>query len=381
MLEIFLDAKPLYYDEIDYARFPRIYNRIKSHFQLPKIIHLVGTNGKGTTGRFLAMALHHLSYKVGHFTSPHISKFNERIWLDGQDSSDLLLEATHQRLLEILSIEDSEALSYFEYTTLLAMLVFEDCEFVVLEAGLGGEFDATAVFDKILTLVTPIDIDHEAFLGNTIEAIAKTKLKAIEHTAIIAEQKNLEVYDVAESLAQEGGLLIYKLDEILKKEDKKLLLEISKELDLPFYLEQNLALSIAALCWLEIAYTKESFKDSKLFGRLTRFRENILIDVGHNALAARSIVTQLRTDKYILIYNTYKDKDFREILRILKPIIKHVEIIDIDGQRVASLDSLHKVLIDLEVEYTKYNKINKSNNYLIFGSFSVAQSFLREYNE
>ncbi len=381
MLEDFLGTKPLYYDEIDYDRFPQIYNRIKSYFKLPKIIHLVGTNGKGTTGRFLAVALHNLSYKVGHFTSPHILKFNERIWLDGKDSTDALLEVAHQRLLRILKKEESDALSYFEYTTLLGILVFEECEFVVLEAGLGGEFDATAVFDKILTLVTPIDIDHEAFLGKSIEAIATTKLKAIEHTAIIAEQKNLEVYDVAESLAQEDNLRIYKVDEILQKEDKKLLLEISKELDLPFYLEQNLALSIAALCWLEIAYTKESFKDSKLFGRLTRFRENILIDVGHNALAARSITTQLSTNKYILIYNTYKDKDFKEILRILKPIIKHVEIININGQRVATLDSLHKVLIDLEIKYTKYSKINKNSNYLVFGSFSVAQSFLREYNE
>ncbi len=381
MIEDFLAAKPLYYDEIDYDRFPQIYNRVKSHFKLPKIIHLVGTNGKGTTGRFLAGALHNLSYKVGHFTSPHISKFNERIWLDGQDASDALLEVAHQRLLGILSKEDSDVLSYFEYTTLLGMIVFEDCEFVVLEAGLGGEFDATAVFDKILTLVTPIDRDHEDFLGKTIEAIAKTKLRAIKHTAIIAEQKNLEVYDVVENLAQERGLLIYKVEEMLSKDDKKLLLEISKELELAFYLEQNLALSIAALCCLGIAYEKESFKDSKLFGRLTRFRDNILIDVGHNSLAACSIMTQLSPNKYILIYNTYKDKDFKEILRILKPIIEHVEIIDIDGQRVASLDSLHKVLIDLEIEYTKYNKISKNNNYLIFGSFSVAQSFLREYNE
>jgi len=91
VLQKFLDEKPLYYEKIDYARMPRIYESIKSHFKIPKIIHLIGTNGKGTTGRFLATALHSLGFSTGHYTSPHILKFNERVWLNGRDVSSEIL--------------------------------------------------------------------------------------------------------------------------------------------------------------------------------------------------------------------------------------------------------------------------------------------------
>lgn len=380
MLNIFLDAKPLFYDEIDYDRFPRIYKKIKQNFKTPKIVHIVGTNGKGTTGRFLATAIHNLGYSVGHYTSPHISKFNERIWINGADVSDEDLDLNHEILSKLIDSDDLEALSYFEYTTLLGMWMFSDCEYVILEAGLGGEFDATAVFNKSLTLVTPIDIDHEAFLGSTIASIASTKLNAIQNNAIIATQKHDDVYDVVKEKVKEKSINIKNIQEYLDDEDEKKISEISKELKLASYLENNLSLSISALKFFNLSYNVNTFNNSRLFGRLTRFRDNIIIDVGHNVLAAQSIVESLRKNKYILIYNSYKDKDYKQILSILKPIIDCVEIIDIDGQRAASLESLHETLIDLKIEYKKYNKINKNSKYLVFGSFSVAESFLREYN-
>ena len=260
------------------------------------------------------------------------------------------------------------------------MLVFKECEYIILEAGLGGEYDATAVFEKQLTLVTPIDMDHQPFLGDSIEEIATTKLNAIQNNAIIAHQKYVKIYEVINKLNKSSVLNIKLIDDFLNNDDIIFISEVAKELKLPLYLEQNLALSVAALRFFGIKYYKNNFKDSRLFGRLTQFRDNIIIDVGHNVLAAQSIVSELSPKKYILVYNSYKDKEYKKILYILKPIIRHVEIIEIDEQRIASIASLQKVLIELKIEYTKYNKINKSNNYLIFGSFSVAQSFLREYN-
>jgi len=135
VLESFLANKPLFYDEIDYTRMPRIYKSIKNEIKLPKIIHLVGTNGKGTTGRFLASALYSLGYNTGHYTSPHILEFNERIWLNGKNVSNETLDNFHQKLLRLLAAEDAEALSYFEYTTLLALLIYQECDYVILEAG------------------------------------------------------------------------------------------------------------------------------------------------------------------------------------------------------------------------------------------------------
>lgn len=380
MLLDFLNAKPLYYDEIDYTRMPRIYEKIKHHMPKPKTIHLIGTNGKGTTGRFLATSLHNLGYKVGHYTSPHIMEFNERIWLEGKDSSDELLEKNHQKLRSILSSEDADALSYFEYTTLLAMLCFSECDYVVLEAGLGGEHDATAVFPKTLTLVTPIDKDHEVFLGDTVEAIATTKMNAVQNNAILAKQKHENVYDVAKKLNERKKINISPLEQHLEADDHDKIKQIAKELMLEDYLVQNLSLAVGGLKSLGVEYEVESFKNARLFGRLSPVGENILVDVGHNPLAAKSIAKALEGERVNLIYNSYKDKNYKEILQTLKPIVDLVEIIDVYDVRAESRALLQNTLKELEIKYIDFTQIDPKQKYLVFGSFSVVEAFLRKYN-
>lgn len=380
MLQKFLDAKPLYYDEIDYTRMPRIYARIKEQLKIPKIIHLIGTNGKGTTGRFLASALYSLGFRVGHYSSPHIVAFNERIWMDGRDVSDALLESAHKRLQEILNEQESEALSYFEYTTLLAMIVYEGCDYVVLEAGLGGEHDATAVFEKILTLITPIGMDHEAFLGDTIEKIATTKLRAVQKVAIVGNQKNAKVLDVAKEIATGLGALIYNVESLITQSDLEKIALISQKLALESYLQENLKLAIAALKYLRLEYTVETFNESRLFGRLTKIQKNILLDVGHNVLAANAIVQSLKGEKYIVIYNSYKDKNYKEILSILKPIIEYVAVIKVEDARIEKPEILASTLDELGIVHREFSEVCSENNYLVFGSFSVAEAFLKVYH-
>jgi len=380
LLDLFLEKKPLYYDEIDYSRMPRVYETIKEKIKLPKIIHIVGTNGKGTTGRFLATALHTRGFKVGHYTSPHILEFNERIWLDGENVSTQTLNAAHQTLLERLSENDANALSYFEYTTLLALLIYQECDYVVLEAGLGGEYDATAVFENVLTLVTPIDFDHEAFLGSTLEDIATTKLNAVKSAAILAKQKHQEVYRVAQKIATEKNLTIESYGKYLDEDDLQKITLISQSMDLVEYLQENLSLAVAALRFLEISYREEDFSNARLFGRLSKLGKNILLDVGHNPLAASSIANALKGNKYTLIYNTYKDKDYKNILRILRPIIKDVQIIAIDEERIVEKKVLEESLESLGIEWSDFVNIDIKREYLVFGSFSVAEIFLKKYH-
>jgi dihydrofolate synthase/folylpolyglutamate synthase len=381
VLENFLSAKPLYYDEIDYSRMPRVYDKIKKNLPKVKIIHLIGTNGKGTTGRFLASALYSLGFKTGHYTSPHILNFNERIWYNGQDVKNEILEKAHVELQTILSKDDSESLSYFEYTTLLALLIYKDCEYVLMEAGLGGEHDATAVFDKVLTLVTPISYDHQAFLGDTLEEIARTKLNAIQTNAIISTQKELKVYQVVDNLVSSKSLNIKKVTDILNSDDEVKISKIAKKLKLPNYLIENLSLSISALKFLNIEYSEKNFIGSRLFGRLTYINENIIVDVGHNPLAAEAIVRALKPDKYVLIYNTYKDKDYKKILEILKPIVTKVEIILINNERVETNEGLKRTLNDLEIKYSIYESVKPDIRYLVFGSFSVVEAFMKGQNK
>ena len=377
MLEDFLYQKPLFYDEIDYLRMPRVYGFVKSKIKLPKIIHIIGTNGKGTTGRFLASALYAIGYQTGHYTSPHILNFNERIWINDHDISDTALEMAHQELLKILHEDDAKSLSYFEYTTLLALWLFQDLEYVILEAGLGGEHDATAVFKNILTVVTPIDKDHEAFLGTTIKEIATTKLNAVQTEAIVAKQIHEDVYNV---LAK-NKIKNTKSISLLQNEDSVKIEQIASSLFLADYLKENLTTAVATLKFLQIDYETKHFLNSRLFGRLTQFKDNILLDVGHNKLAAQAIFKTLQPKKYRLIYNSYKDKDYNMILKILKPIIECVEIIDIVDKRAVQKSVLQETLQELDIVSYTFEKISNDHNYLVFGSFSVVEAFLKGYSE
>ena len=203
----FLEHKTLYYDKIDFTVVKSSWDKLSQKIKLPFVIHIVGTNGKGSTGRFLAHYLHKKDYKVLHYSSPHIMKFNERIWINGSDVSDENLELAHQFLQDLFEIELLEKLTYFEYTTLLAFYLSKDFDYLVLEAGLGGEFDATNVVENNLSLITTIGLDHQSFLGNTVEEIAATKMRSCDNKMLIGYQVFPEVvktaFEVKEQILKE----------------------------------------------------------------------------------------------------------------------------------------------------------------------------------
>ncbi len=358
---------------------PKVYAQVQEHFLHPQVIHIIGTNGKGTTGRFLATVLESLGLNVGHYSSPHIVEFNERIWLNGRSVSDALLEQAHQKLLQILSQEDAEMLSYFEYTTLLAMYIYRDVDYVVLEAGLGGEHDATAVFDNILTLVTPIGKDHEAFLGNTLQEIVQTKLNAVKKTAILAQQNEPLVREWSQQIVQAKGCCLFDVEALLDGNDREKIKIIREELALEEYLVNNLSLAVSALKFLKIDYTPKSFHNARLFGRMSKLGNNIILDVGHNTLAAEAITNALAGKKFTLVYNSYKDKNYKEILHILKPILSQVQIIAIEEERIVQQALLEEVLSSLAIQYSDFTAFDANETYLVFGSFSVVAAFLKAY--
>ena len=391
-----MESKPLYYKEIEHERVHVAYGLLKPYIKQPKTVHIVGTNGKGSTGRMIAHLAYRSGLSTGHYSSPHILKFNERIWLDGADVSDEVLEKAHQKLFALLGKEMSDALSYFEYTTLLAFVVFENCDFMVLEAGLGGEFDATNVCDKELSVITPIGIDHQAFLGETIEEIAATKIRSIQKKVLLAPQGYDEVLEVAKKIALEknaklytvGASLVGALDIEMSIQPKgthkghpyDALKEIAKQKAWPEYLVDNATVALCALDILDIPYDINDLLSLELFGRFYPLTENIRIDVGHNPLAAQAIEKAL-DQKVVLIYNSLDDKDYEEVLRTLKPKVKRVEIIKIHTQRATTLKAIEKALNKVGIEYSYFDeKIDRDEQYLVFGSFYVVEEFLKKYN-
>jgi dihydrofolate synthase/folylpolyglutamate synthase len=368
----FLEAKPLYYKEIDHNRIDSAYRVLKEHIKHPQTIHIVGTNGKGSTGRAVAHLAYSSGLSVGHYSSPHIVEFNERIWIDGFNSSDKTLEVAHQRLYSYLGDSMSDSLSYFEYTTLLALVVFEDVDLIVLEAGLGGEWDATNISNKALSIITPIGIDHQAFLGESIEEIASTKIRSIQRRLLLAPQPYKEVEEVAQQIARDRGATIYTISD----KNRAKVEQIAREKNWANYLVDNIIVALKALEILGIEYDIAHLLSLELFGRYYRFSDNITIDVGHNSLASKAIVEALDKE-VVLVYNSLDDKDYKEILSILKPKIKRVEIIPIASQRATTMEEIIIALDKLKIEHSIFNGINRDKEYLIFGSFYVVEEFLR----
>jgi dihydrofolate synthase / folylpolyglutamate synthase len=372
-LEEFLEHKTLYYDKIDFTIVKSSWDLLSQKIFLPFVIHIVGTNGKGSTGRFLAHYLHKKDYKVLHYSSPHIMKFNERIWINGSDVSDENLQIAHKFLQELLPIELLNKLTYFEYTTLLAFYLSKDFDYLVLEAGLGGEFDATNVVENNLSLITTIGLDHQSFLGNTVSEIAATKMRSVDNKMLIGYQ----VFDDVSKTAQEVK------KQILEQRNRSIEIIELKEFDkyklndkFASYLKRNLHLVIACLNELKIDIDLTLFDDVKLFGRCQKLTSNITIDVGHNPLAAAVIVKEFKNKKITLIYNSYKDKDYEEVLKILKPIIKKIIIIPLEDKRIVDKNNLLKVIEQLNLLSGETMKIDENEEYLVFGSFLVVEKFL-----
>ena len=350
---------------------PNCWNEIKNSFKLPKkIVHIIGTNGKGTTGRFLATYLKNMGFSVGHYSSPHILKFNERIWINGEDISDKKLEKAHKFLQKIIPKKYLDSLSYFEYTTILAMKCFENLDYVILEAGLGGERDATSVFKRDITLVTPIDFDHQSFLGDTIKEIATTKLNSIKNRGIIGEQIHKEVLKIGEKYPS------YK--KFLNKKEKKKIQKFIIKNRFPKYLIQNLSLALAFIKEEGLKFDLKYLKNVKIRGRMEQISKNLFIDVGHNRLASKVILKEFKNQKIDLIYNTYSDKDYKQILTILKPIIKKLFIIKVKNDRIEDRKKIIKVAKNLKIDVQKFKKVRKNQTTLVFGSFSVVEKFLNK---
>lgn len=379
-LQEVLNHKTMYYDKIDFSIVKKSWDILSKYIKIPFVLHIVGTNGKGSTGRFLAHYLNKKSFKVVHYSSPHILKFNERIWINGKDSSDFELTYANGVIQKYLPINLLERLTYFEYTTLLSLVLSDGCDYLVFEAGLGGEFDATNVVPADISLITTIDLDHQSFLGNSVEEIARTKMRAADKKMIIGYQIHNEVYDTAKIVKQE---LKDEFDRDVVVKRVTNFEEYKLNDKFPVFLKRNLHLVIAVLKELKIDIDVKLFDDVKLFGRCQKVAPNITVDVGHNPLAARALLNEFKNKKVNLIYNSYKDKDYKEVLKILKPIISTLTIMDLSDKRIVDKNSLLDICRSLNIIINTNYEIKNDKEYLVFGSFLVVEKFLRdlEFNE
>src|SRR6516162_1870565 len=175
------------------------------------IVHIAGTNGKGSTAAFLESILRAAGFRTGLNTSPHLERINERIRINGEEVSDQIFAETFTRVQEV--IEELLAAgklrahpTYFECVTALAFEVFarERVEFAVVEVGLGGRLDATNIVRPQVSVITRIDFDHENFLGHSLREIAREKAGIIkESVPVVSAPQLVEAREVLRAKAEE----------------------------------------------------------------------------------------------------------------------------------------------------------------------------------
>lgn len=379
-LKKILEKKPLFYPSFDATRMPRVFGKIDIKF--PKIIHIVGTNGKGSSGRFLALMLKELGFSVGHYTSPHIFELNERFWLDGKLLSDEILEENHEKLKSVLSKEDAESLSFFEYLTLLAGFVFMDCDFVIFEAGLGGEYDATNVFSKKLSIITPVGLDHQELLGESLKEIATTKINSISTTTIISSKQEKITKKIAKKIAREKEIVLINSKDLISKKTQAQISKYIKKENYPKFFKTNLQSAYAGIKALGLSFDLKNLPRLDLRGRFERYKKNLLLDLGHNELAAKEIIKSLPDGKINLIYNAFDDKDVEVVLKILAFKIKYLHIIDFNKSgRKDAKDKVVKFAKECNIKFKTFDyEIKEDEFYLVFGSFAVVEQFLKVFN-
>lgn len=314
---------------------------------LPPVIHIAGTNGKGSTQAMIRAGLEADGHRVHAYTSPHLARFHERIRLAGA----LISEAALTELLdECYAANNGESITYFEITTCAALLAFArtPAEYTLLEVGLGGRLDATNVVDQpALTVITPVSIDHQQFLGTTLPEIAGEKAGIIKRRVpcVVGPQQDaaLEVIEAQAArhhapilaygqqwhVGQEAGRMVYQ--------DDAGLLDLPKPNLLGAHQISNAGAALAALRQLgvsaeacEAAVTRAAWP-----ARMQRLREGPLVDSapkaelwldgGHNPAAGDAIAAvldELPARPTYLICGMLNTKDIGGYLR---PLAGHAE--------------------------------------------------------
>lgn len=350
------------------TRVGEVKNRMGLQPQCPVVV-VAGTNGKGSVCAYLTQIYKQAGYKVGTLTSPHLLRFNERIAVNGEPVSDEAIVASFER---IEAARQDISLTYFEFNTLAAVDIFirEAVEVMVLEVGLGGRLDAVNVFDADCAVVTGVDLDHQAFLGDTVEAAAFEKAGVFRSGKPAICGQNPPPQSLVQHAENIGAsLLLLKRDFDYAALDNlqwnyRFMPQLSDGLNprnrnaLPIpalrgaYQVGNAACALTAVECLgsrlpvDIGAIKRGLLLAENPGRFQVLpgRPLTVLDVGHNPHAARalrrSLINLAFAQNRTAVFSMLSDKDIQGVLETVKDQFDEWHIAPLDMPRGMSVEDL-----------------------------------------
>ena len=368
-LDYILSSHPENVIELGLTRMKKMLDRLDIHFDCP-VITVAGTNGKGSTCAMLEAIYRAAGYKTAMHTSPHMLSFNERAQINGEIVEDApLVEAFR----EVEAARARMPLTYFEFTALGILRVFQKAkpDVVILEIGLGGRLDAINALQSTASIVTTIGIDHEAYLGNTRDAIGweKAHIYRQGHPAVCAD-KNPPVKLLQYAKALKTNLVIACKDFSVTEEDcgrMRFKMGVNDwDLPRPVLRGRNqmdnaagvLALIVSLMNKLPvtIADIEKGLTTVRITARFEKVQSDptVILDVGHNPHAANVLAQNIRDvktqGKVIAVFGMLADKDMIDVVKIMSEVIDEWFITGLPGPRGASVDVLYKVMLEAGVE-------------------------------
>lgn len=367
--------------------------QLQIDFHSLKCIHVAGTNGKGSTSNMLASIFTQKGFRTGLFTSPHITDFRERIRVNG-------IEIPEQQVvdfcLEIQQLKLEVAPSFFEITWALALRYFlaENCDYCIIETGLGGRLDATNILSPILSIITNIGLDHIAILGDSLEKIAFEKAGIIKSKTPVV---------IGETLPESKAVFLEKA----KQMQAPIFWAEASKFNVQFHFPENSYQWInertvrTAIEVLDLNFTEEDIRlgiqnlheNTGFRGRFEILQTSPLtvLDVAHNVDGIRQVlktILPMNQGNMHIVYGTSSDKDLTQIISLF-PSDAQFYLTPFTNERSAKLEDLKQIAHQLQLQSQFFTHVkeaytaaqhaaNKKDTILITGSFFLISDFFEK---
>jgi dihydrofolate synthase/folylpolyglutamate synthase len=433
--------------EIDMGldRVVKVFDRLGLDFSEICVVSVAGTNGKGTTCRFIEQACLHVPFRVGVYASPHLLQFNERIRMCGVDVDDDTLCAAFAQVYEAAqgnasnngaeleykcranesAAAESISLSYFEYATLCSLVIFvqSDIDICILEVGLGGRLDATNIIDAHIGVITSIGLDHQAYLGNTTEAISAEKagiIKPAQQVVIGYSNMDESVNEVLKRFSNEAllrdrdfGVLQDKKNSLLAGHGTGWInvngISFTYALQDAKIPPQNIMTALASMHLIARFFNSpnslllehkaiENLIDTVCVpGRFETLNASphIILDVAHNEDSAKYLLTRMQQKRFAkchIVIGMLKDKNIEATIDQLSALNAKWYCVDLPSQRGEKADRLQKAVNKHGQEAQQFENVAlglqqaivhcRTNDIILgVGSFVLAASFVHALSD
>lgn len=340
-----------------------------------KLIHVAGTNGKGSVCAFLSSMLTAGGKKTGLFISPHLVRINERFQINNEPVSDEIFLKAYEKVAKVIDVMVKEGFfhpTYFEILFAVCMVIFQEqrVEYAVLETGLGGRLDATNVIENpIVTVITSISLDHTELLGDTVEQIAWEKAGIIKQgVPVIYDGKEKKAEKVilqrAASLHAEPVGLHEEMYEIMNRTDKSIDFMLNamyyeqKKITVPYMAEYQVRNSSLALLAMEKIDPKheisldtrvDAIRHTTWQGRMETVLPGVIVDGAHNEDGVREFVRTLSSvedgRRVVMLFSAVVEKNYEKMVETICRTEKLNEVVvtEIHGDRVVPAETLASV--------------------------------------